>query len=273
MRDQHLKVLGLPSTANKNDIKKAYRKLALKYHPDVNKGKKAQAQFIAIAEAHNYLMSNKPVKLKRRAPSSSTPHPNQPEAKTKEQFRAAWAKDNARKKREEEDRELYQFSRSYVVKIARTLSIIYFTLGVLVLIDYFSTYEHTEKVVFERVENDLTATQLNVHVDDKIVKAYFHDTKFYITPHPFTQVTSEISTYSGVVHNMLLINSQGETLYARNEWSVYSVLPALLFALFVPVLQLLVHPNHHYYYGMIYASIFLPLLAISVYMMLYFTWN
>jgi len=48
--------LGVPRTASAADIKKAYRKLARKHHPDVNPGnKEAEEKFKAISEAHDVL--------------------------------------------------------------------------------------------------------------------------------------------------------------------------------------------------------------------------
>ena len=49
-------VLGVPRGASEDDIKKAYRKLAMQYHPDRNNGAKdAEEKFKAITEAYDIL--------------------------------------------------------------------------------------------------------------------------------------------------------------------------------------------------------------------------
>ncbi|MEG9329183.1 J domain-containing protein [Salinimicrobium catena] len=53
----YYKVLGLDKSATKSDIKKAYRKLARKYHPDLNPNDTAaQKKFQQINEAHEVLI-------------------------------------------------------------------------------------------------------------------------------------------------------------------------------------------------------------------------
>lgn len=54
MKDYY-KILGVPRDATENEIKKAYRKLAHKYHPDVNKNPEAESKFKEIAEAYAVL--------------------------------------------------------------------------------------------------------------------------------------------------------------------------------------------------------------------------
>jgi curved DNA-binding protein len=52
----YYKVLGVDKSASQDDIKKAYRKLAIKYHPDKNQGNKAaEEKFKEISEANEVL--------------------------------------------------------------------------------------------------------------------------------------------------------------------------------------------------------------------------
>jgi curved DNA-binding protein len=51
----YYKTLGLARGASDDDVKKAYRRLARKYHPDVSKEKDAEERFKEIAEAYDTL--------------------------------------------------------------------------------------------------------------------------------------------------------------------------------------------------------------------------
>src|SRR5258708_2592301 len=51
----YYKILGVERGASDEDIKKAYRKLARKYHPDVSKEPNAKEQFQEVSEAYETL--------------------------------------------------------------------------------------------------------------------------------------------------------------------------------------------------------------------------
>lgn len=51
----YYQIMGLARTASQDDIKRAYRKLARKYHPDVSKEANAEEKFKELQEAHEVL--------------------------------------------------------------------------------------------------------------------------------------------------------------------------------------------------------------------------
>ena len=60
LTDDFYKALGVSEDASESDIKKAYRKLSRKYHPDLNPGdKQAEKKFKEISEAYDVLSDKK----------------------------------------------------------------------------------------------------------------------------------------------------------------------------------------------------------------------
>jgi hypothetical protein len=53
----YYEILGLPVNSSIDEIKKAYRKKARLYHPDINPAPDAKDHFIIITEAYEFLMS------------------------------------------------------------------------------------------------------------------------------------------------------------------------------------------------------------------------
>jgi molecular chaperone DnaJ len=76
MADDFYRELGVDRTASDADIKKAYRKLARQFHPDVNPGnREAEARFKKISEAYEVLSDPKKRKNYDRFGTASPPPP------------------------------------------------------------------------------------------------------------------------------------------------------------------------------------------------------
>ncbi len=100
MRGKAYKIFGLNPGASEEEIRKRYRKLVKKFHPDVNKATDAEKTFIEIQEAYEYLLAPKTEEIEYTEEATQPFHSRYAEyqAYARQQFQA-------RKKKEAEDLE------------------------------------------------------------------------------------------------------------------------------------------------------------------------
>ena len=55
MAKDYYEILGVTKSASADEVKRAYRKQALQYHPDKNKTKEAEAKFKEVSKAYEVL--------------------------------------------------------------------------------------------------------------------------------------------------------------------------------------------------------------------------
>ena len=73
MGKDYYKVLGIAKDASEDEVKKAYRKQALRYHPDKNKSPGSEDRFKEIAEAYDVLSDAKKKEVYDRFGEEGTP--------------------------------------------------------------------------------------------------------------------------------------------------------------------------------------------------------
>lgn len=108
--NKYYKILGLPVGASKKMIRAAFRKLAKKYHPDVNEAADANAKFLEITEAYDYLYYGK--RPRRQIGKPSKPHKPSPPRETAEEKLRRYAKARAKQAAERDKKEKEFFENS-----------------------------------------------------------------------------------------------------------------------------------------------------------------
>jgi len=110
--NRYYKTLGLLPGADQAAVRKAFRKLAMRYHPDKNPSASAQAKFIAITEAYEILSGKKPAPITRVSRSRSAANRKTTTSKTTvktntERVREAQERQKQQDRREQLENERY----------------------------------------------------------------------------------------------------------------------------------------------------------------------
>ena len=142
MGNQYLEILGLTSGASPTEIKKAYRKLAKKYHPDINKSQEAEQRFLEVHEAYKFLTEVGP-----RPSNQTVNYDFNPAESAYNEWR-----EKAKRYAQQKAKEAREYQKSVLVKIFKYFNyatVIFIAFNCLLLADYNLPYDKYEEEVVE----------------------------------------------------------------------------------------------------------------------------
>jgi hypothetical protein len=248
-RDDYYQVLGLGPKASRPEIKSAFRRMALQYHPDRNKDPKAIEKFLLVVQAYEVLYEGKePVTRDLEASDSS------------EEDRLRKAREVARavqRERMEIERAFYQrIQKGYMLKYAHFLSFAFILMAILITLNYFLPYSEQPSSI--QSKNMLYFYHL------KEERAFFNVcNKSYRVPmtaffeaNRGDSVTVDVSALFNDVMRVRYY-SEGREYTLKPHESVYTYFPLIPLMMLIPFLNLLFMKPNVRFYLLFFTSVFI----------------
>ena len=267
--NKYYKILGLPNQSDKKLVKRAYRRLAMKYHPDKNDDRKANEKFILINEAYAKIMDES-------AHQNTWNTYRNEKAKAKEEElkkRMQWAKKYAQYKKDQEERIaeityqkiqhsalgwIYPLISWGCIGFAFLLFLDFMVMNTKDLdVDFDRSYVDmaTEKdvLLFKDKESEEYIGEFAVHIDDVKRLEFSKKVKYKCQ---LTPIFNELVT--------LTFYHQDENIKIFNHYSVYRAAYIFLFFLLTPVITLISKgPNFLHVFCVYFVSGFASLTLLS----------
>ncbi|MFM2040517.1 MAG: hypothetical protein RLZZ493_1106 [Bacteroidota bacterium] len=140
------RILGLPSGASDALIKKQFKKLALRFHPDRNSSPEAHEHFILISNAVDQLLKAKDTATTQTRKKSRPTNPEKKRAEQEQRIRVA--KERFEQQRLSDELEQERYFRSLTTgkkwQLYKLIALLSFTLSIVLLLDLMLPH-HQEK--------------------------------------------------------------------------------------------------------------------------------
>lgn len=151
MRLKYYNILGLPNGADERRIRKAYRKLAMRYHPDKNPTEAGRKKFLEITEAYEILTEKRPLP-KQRIRTSDRKSMSKEEVKQEREDRINNAKKRYEAQKNKEKQKTERYFQSLVSpkrkKAMRILSFSALIVSICLVFDLFLPRHQSEESVW-----------------------------------------------------------------------------------------------------------------------------
>lgn len=215
-----LKILGLPANASKADIKKAYRQLAMQYHPDKNGSEEATDKFIEIDNAYDFLKN--PVAYHQKN--------NRPSATASRAAKIKRAQENYKKRVEKERLENEAYFKNLFEgrkgKLLAIISVIFGVFGVLLIADCFLP----TKMSTEQINSVYSRNYTRVHIITDRFKYDFPIDHYATISEAKELVTTKSSLFKETV-SLTFSGNDGDFTYRFSPYVNYFIPVAILLLL------------------------------------------
>lgn len=212
---KYFDILGLPESASPQEIRKQFRGLAMRYHPDKNTTPNAKEKFLQLTEAYEILIGKKnaPVELTARNRAKK-------EKSAEERMREAKKKHFDQLYKEQQENERY-FKGLFIGRkwrILKNISILGPILSVLLLLDLFlpNHYETDKIIAFDQILPTEDALNQNSLVRTEKGNSYWISGINYARYSEFTTVLIERSWIFHIPKKVVAVQRLATTSYSVN---------------------------------------------------------
>lgn len=273
MRKDYLKILGLNDGASDEQIKKAWKKKVLQFHPDKNPSDNAQNEFIKVCDAYQNLTSGTFENIDETIPPETNEfYKKYNQNLTKEDI----AKRRQKAREHNKYKEIYEeyilsisfneLRKSFLYKFSNIVAIFSLIIGSILLIDYTVLEPKVETAVTLKYYYDVdnivySVYDLNYQIPTE-KRQYELSAAFSCENYKSLNYKSFIKVYkSRILNENISFSHEKDTFKTSmsNRFSIYIAFWVFIILFFLPILNFAIRGPNTLYLVMVHINAYLPI--------------